>query len=113
MINAKALIIVLIALIFGHEVCKADSWTGPDKRGHAIVGAAVGAVTTLATDSPWAGCAAAAAVGAAKEIYDMQHRATHDPSVKDFIVTAAAGCLSAELAGFVVTPRGFIYTLRF
>ena len=112
MIRAGALFVLLVAIVAGHE-CRADSWTGPDKTGHALLGAAVGAATTIATDRPWAGCAAAAAVGAAKEIYDMQHRATHDPSFKDFAVTAMAGCLSARLVGFVITPYGVQYSFRF
>lgn len=91
----------------------ADEWHGPDKQKHAIGGALIGAAVTAGTGSAWAGCAAGSAAGLAKEIYDERHRDRHDPSAKDFIVTAVAACLSAGATGLVVTPGGIFYTRKF
>ena len=72
--------------------CAQDSWTGKDKLYHAIIGGAIGAGVTKATDDWRYGCAAATAAGLAKELYDSQNRNRHTPSWRDFAVTAAAGC---------------------
>jgi hypothetical protein len=83
---------------------QADSWTGRDKELHAIGGAAIGSLTTLATGKAVHGCAAAAGVGLAKELYDSQHKAKHTASGKDFAVTAIAGCLAAAGTGWAIAP---------
>ena len=72
-----------------------DTWTGRDKQLHAIGGAGIGAVGTMVFKDARYGCAAATAVGALKEVLDSQNRDKHTPSYKDFVVTAAAGCISA------------------
>lgn len=94
-------------------IARADEWYGPDKQQHAIGGALIGAAVTAGTGNAWTGCAAGSAVGLAKEIYDYHHRDRHEPSVKDFVVTAAAACVSAGLTGMVVTPSGIFYTWKF
>jgi uncharacterized protein YfiM (DUF2279 family) len=101
-----------IATLLAASSAYADEWTGNDKTQHAIGGAAIGAAITLATKSPAWGCAAATAVGAAKEIYDDRHSSKHTPSWKDFAVTAAAGCVASGLTGLVITPRGVSYSVN-
>jgi len=92
---------------------QADSWTGQDKTQHAAAGALIGAAVTASTTDPLKGCAVASAVGLAKEIYDDHNRPRHEPSVKDFVVTAAFGCASAYATGWVITPKEIRYTFRF
>jgi len=100
----------LIALVLLVSTqAQAESWGGRDKWQHAIVGAATGAAFTKATDDWRYGCAAAAAVGLAKEIYDSTNRNRHTPSFKDFAVTAAAGCGSS----IVVAPNYVGISLKF
>lgn len=104
----------LMALVFcaaGHAM--AEPWTGPDKDKHAAVGAVVGAAVALKFDSAAAGCAAASAVGALKEVYDAQNRARHTPSFKDFAATAAFGCISAFGAQAIVSPNSVRLTWAF
>jgi hypothetical protein len=86
-----------------------DSWGWPDlgqpdKQGHAAVGVVVGAVASLGADlvvrrPTWwtralVGIAAAAVVGAAKEVADA-HLPHHDPDPKDAIATVAGGTVGA------------------
>jgi hypothetical protein len=97
-----------LVLLFATQA-QAESWGGKDKWQHAIVGAATGAAFTKATDDWRYGCAAAAAVGLAKELYDRQHRDRHTPSFKDFAVTAAAGCGSS----IVVAPNYIGLNIKF
>jgi uncharacterized protein YfiM (DUF2279 family) len=92
---------------------RADSWTGPDKVQHAAVGAVIGAAIAAASKDPLVGCAAATAVGLAKEVYDHNHPQKHTASFKDFAVTAAFGCVSAYATGLVLTPYGVRYTFKF
>lgn len=98
-------IFLAAALAATMSAAVADEWTGKDKTQHAIVGAVVGASTTLASGEWKYGCAAAAGIGAAKEIYDNQHRDRHTASLKDFIVTAAAGCLAAKGTALIIAPK--------
>jgi uncharacterized protein YfiM (DUF2279 family) len=100
-----------IATLLAASSAYADEWTGPDKTQHAIGGAAIGAVITLATKSAAWGCVAATAVGAGKEFYDAANRATHTPSFKDFAVTEAAGCAVSGPTGMVITPRSVSYSV--
>lgn len=90
----------------------ADQWTGPDKTQHAIAGAAIGSAMTLGTKSAAYGCAAAAGVGALKEVADSRS-ANHTASFKDFAVTALAGCLASGATGLVITPTAVIYRKEF
>ena len=95
---------LIVLMLFSASAASAESWTGRDKDLHAIGGAAIGSLATLATGSARYGCAAAAGIGLTKEIYDNQHKATHTPSAKDFAVTAIAGCLAAAGTSWVITP---------
>ncbi|CAB4150160.1 lipoprotein [uncultured Caudovirales phage] len=96
---------LLVLLAASFSTVKADSWTGKDKQAHAIVGAAVGTITTMVTKDSRTGCAASAGIGLAKEVYDSQNRATHTVSFKDFAVTAIAGCLTAAGTGWSIIPK--------
>jgi len=100
--------LLAFALLFATQA-HAESWGGKDKWQHALVGAGTGAVFTKITDDWRYGCAAAAAVGLAKEIYDRKHRDRHTPSFKDFSVTAAAGCGSS----IVVAPNYIGFNIKF
>ena len=97
--------IFTIALAVAASGACADEWTGKDKTQHAVVGAAVGAATTLASRDWKHGCAAATAIGVAKEVYDNQHRDRHTPSAKDAVVTALAGCLAAKGTALIIAPK--------
>jgi hypothetical protein len=99
---------IAFVLLFATQA-QAESLGGRDKWQHAIVGAGTGAVFAKATDDWRYGCAAAAAVGLAKEIYDRKHRDRHTPSFKDFAVTAAAGCGSS----LVVAPNYIGFNIKF
>jgi hypothetical protein len=96
----------------GHMV-HGDSWDGHDKLLHGIVGSSIGIATTAATGNPYYGCAAGTAVGFAKEVYDYRRPATHDASYKDFVVTAAAACISSHITGLYIGPAQIKYQLPF
>lgn len=99
---------IAFVLLFATQA-KAESWGGSDKLQHALVGAGTGAVFSKATNDWRYGCAAAAAVGLAKEIYDSNNRNRHTPSFRDFAVTAAAGCGSS----IVVAPNYIGFNIKF
>lgn len=103
----------IIGVMMIPGIVLADNWTGPDKVDHALGGAFIGATVTAATGQAWKGCAAATAVGLAKEIADAQNRAKHTPSFKDFAVTAAAGCLAAKGTSLLVGPGVIVYRKEF
>jgi hypothetical protein len=96
--------IIAIAITATMSASYANQWTGKDKTQHAIVGAAIGSATTLATGNWMHGCAAATAIGVAKEVYDNQNRDRHTSSAKDAVVTALAGCLAAKGTSLVIVP---------
>ncbi len=96
---------LIVLILFAASTANADPWTGHDKELHAIGGAAIGSLATLATGSVGYGCAAATGIGLAKEIYDSQHKSTHTVSAKDFAVTAISGCLAAAGVSWVITPK--------
>jgi uncharacterized protein YfiM (DUF2279 family) len=95
---------VFIALSIASMSVFADEWTGQDKTQHALGGAAIGAAVTAFSGRWEHGCAAATAIGVAKELYDSQHRSRHTPSAKDAIVTAVAGCLAAKGTSMIIVP---------
>ena len=99
---APGKLILIVALTM--QTAYADEWTGKDKTQHAIVGAAIGAAATAFSGRGEHGCAAATAIGVAKELYDSQHRSRHTPSAKDAIVTAVAGCLAAKGTSLIIAP---------
>ena len=99
---------IAFVLLFATQA-QAESWGGRDKWQHAVAGATTGAVFTKITDDWRYGCAAAAAVGLAKELYDRNNRNRHTPSFKDFVVTAAAGCGSS----IVVAPNYIGFNIKF
>ena len=99
----KTILAIVIAMF--SATVQADSWNGRDKELHAIGGAVLGSLITLNTDSSLYGCAAATAVGLAKEVYDNQHKHKHTASGKDFAVTAVAGCIAAAGTGWAITPK--------
>lgn len=104
--------IFIFTLVFATFIAEADEWTGPDKTQHAQAGAVIGAAITLATKDPTTGCVASMALGAAKEIYD-HNRPQHESSMKDFAVTAIAGCLVAQGTGFIVAPGKILFKFTF
>lgn len=103
---------LLIAIALLPALATADEWTGRDKTLHFAVGAAVGGAVTIATDRRDYGIAAGVAVGLAKELYDAQHRATHTPSAKDFVVTAL-GAVAGSYTGLVIRHRFIGYQTSF
>lgn len=101
--------LIIAAMLAMATAANADEWTGKDKMQHAIAGAAVGGITTFATDRASWGCAAAVVVGAGKEAYDAMHPDKHTASFKDFAVTAIGGCISAGITGLTITPNKVTY----
>lgn len=96
--------IILSALLAVSSVAHADDWTGPDKKKHFAVGAAIGAAGTVAFGQR-GGFALGVAAGAAKELYDLRHRDRHDVSGKDFAVTAVGALAGSALPGLVLGPH--------
>lgn len=103
----KSFIAISVAVMgfLSNSFAYADSWKGKDKDQHMIAGAVIGSAVTLYTEDAFNGCAAASAVGLAKEVYDSQHRQSHTPSFKDFAVTAIAGCLAAKGTSLLIVPK--------
>lgn len=106
--RATLITAVALAAPLAWHGARADEWTGKDKAGHAKAGALIGGLAAAAAQSPTVGCLMAAGAGLAKEAYDTQHPSSHTASVKDFTVTAVAGCLAAKVTGLVLGP-GFIF----
>lgn len=86
----------------------ADSWTGPDKTKHLIVGASIGLAAGALSDSWTVGAAAGCAVGALKEINDMRS-VNHTPSYKDFAVTCLGSMIGAKLGVMVAPVNGGVW----
>ena len=101
--------LITAMLLIATNAAQAESWGGRDKWQHVLVGSAIGVSVTKATDDWRYGCAAATAIGLAKEVYDRRHRDRHTPSFRDFAVTAAAGCGSS----IVVAPNYIGFSIRF
>jgi uncharacterized protein YfiM (DUF2279 family) len=92
---------------------KAEAWHGKDKNLHFAGGAVIASAVTLATGRADWGFVASTTVGIAKEVYDMQHRPFHVPSVKDAVVTMVGAAVGAAVTGLVITPTGFLYRKEF
>lgn len=81
----------------------------PDKLGHAILGALVGAITAAVVrliGYDWiiagiAGTVAAGLVGVAKEFYDHLHPKTHTVETADALATFAPGALASWLVALL------------
>ena len=99
---------LLVASLVCCGAAQADSWTGRDKTLHAIGGAAIGVAVTATTGVSKYGCVAATSVGVAKEIYDGRRF-----SVKDAIVTAAAGCIASKTTELIILPNRVIWSRSF
>ena len=100
----------LVAIVC--QPAHADEWTGKDKAQHARAGALIGGIAAAASQSPTVGCAMAAVAGVGKELWDTQHPG-HQPSIKDAIVTIAAGCLSAKFTSLIVGPGRIVFRKEF
>lgn len=101
----KILMILILAIAsFGASAkcISNDSWKGPDKVKHALVGGAVGSAVTLATESAEYGVLATVFVAGAKEIYDSKGNGTC--SLQDFAVTVAAGAAAAYGTKWLIVP---------
>jgi uncharacterized protein YfiM (DUF2279 family) len=82
-----------------------DQWTGPDKKAHFLVGAALGSAGTLVTGDPKHGVLLGAFIGAAKEVYDSRHPENHTCSMQDFVVTLVGAVAGAYGTKLVIGPR--------
>ena len=99
----------LIALLLWAGDARAqDSWTGKDKLQHAAGSAAIAAAVTVATSSERAGFWTAVAVGAAKEVYDMNHRDRHTPSWRDLGADVAGAYVGSKFGTYIVVRRNSI-----
>lgn len=88
-----------------------DAWTGPDKKKHFAVGAALGTAGTLAFNKPRDAFIFGAAVGLAKEVYDSRGNGTC--SAQDFAVTALGAAAGAYGTAWIVTPNFIGFAARF
>jgi hypothetical protein len=88
-----------------------DAWTGPDKSKHALVGAAIGSMSTLVFKDKWAGIKLGAAVALAKEIHDAKGKGTC--SFQDFAVTVAAAAAASYGTVYIITPRYVGVNIKF
>jgi hypothetical protein len=75
-----------------------------DKLMHVAAGLLLWVAAYLLTRNIWVAAGAAVVVGAAKEVYDAKHPATHTADLKDFIATAAIPVLLS--AGLWLWMRG-------
>lgn len=82
---------------------------GNDKAMHLIAGAAVGALTHVATDSKSAGCISGAVVGVGKELFDKSQGKRFNAS--DALVTLAGGCIGAQFAGWTFAPGRVTFSM--
>jgi putative lipoprotein len=80
-----------------------DAWTGPDKTKHFGLSLGMGAVGTMAFQSPRAGFVGCMSVGVAKEVYDARTPG-NTASVKDLVADAAGCAAGAYLGGLLVVP---------
>ena len=78
-----------------------DSWHGPDKTEHLLIGAAAGMAGAFQFESFWHGVAAGALVGVTKEALDATGLGTC--SLQDALVTVAGGVLGAATGGVMLT----------
>lgn len=97
------LILVLSALSVNAKCIANDSWTGPDKNKHALVGAAIGGVSTMILKDPKQAIWVTTGVAAAKELYDATGRGTC--SLQDFTVTVLAGAAAAGGTHWIIAPK--------
>lgn len=105
--------LLLLALVAG--TAQADEWTGTDKALHLAAGAAISA-TSLTFTTPRNAFLIGAGVGLAKEVADYRSRArggSHDPSAKDFAVTALGAAFGAYAPGVVLGRRSISYQWSF
>lgn len=92
-----------IALTAALSAQAQDSMTGPDKIKHFGLSVGMGAVGTLAFQSPRAGFFGCMSVGVAKEAYDARTPG-HTASAKDLIADAAGCAAGAYLGGLMIVP---------
>jgi putative lipoprotein len=83
---------------------QADEWTGPDKVQHAVMGTAIGAVTTAATESKALGFGAGCLAGLAKELSDGRTGGTGF-SAKDLTVTCAGALVGIFLGEWMLSVQ--------
>lgn len=88
-----------------------DSWTGRDKAGHFLVGAAIGSGGTLLFDKPDQVFLFGLAVAAAKELHDSRNGATC--SLQDFLATAGGAAAGAYGTAWIVGPNYVGFAARF
>lgn len=92
-----------------------DSWKGPDKRDHALIGAAISGAATLHTGDPWQGFLWGVGIGLLKEAADSGGLGTC--SLQDFAVTAAGAAIGAGGGRLMLQLNrdggGLLYVTRF
>lgn len=93
---------VVVWALIGASVARAD--VSRDKKLHFIGGGVIALAARAVTDDAGERIAIVAAIAAAKELHDAQHRSRHTPDVNDFAATVLGG-LTAEIAiGAVSRP---------
>lgn len=102
----KLLVIIVLALSslsVNAKCITTDSWTGPDKNKHALVGAVIGGVGTMILKDQKKAIWVTTGVAAAKELYDATGRGTC--SLQDFTVTVLAGAAAAGGTHWIIAPK--------
>jgi len=79
-----------------------SDWYGTDKHAHLKAGVVVGALGTLATESPAWGTAIGCGAGALNEVKDYYSKG-HTADFKDFAVTCIGSALGAYSSDWVLT----------
>lgn len=97
-------IVTALALTSALSAHAQDSWTGPDKIKHFGLSLGMGAVSSLAFQSPRAGFIGCMSVGVAKEVYDARTPG-HTASAKDLVADAAGCAAGAYLGGLLIVPE--------
>jgi uncharacterized protein YfiM (DUF2279 family) len=101
----KSIIVVLCILysniaFAGNHCITNDSWSGPDKVKHALVGSVTGAAGTLIFKDTKYGLISTVAIAGAKELYDLKTGRTC--SLQDFAVTVIAGAVSSYTTNWFI-----------
>jgi hypothetical protein len=93
---------VMLATIFAAPAFAQDRWTGPDKRLHLGVSAAIGIATRSQwPDEPGKAWLVAMVPGLAKELLDIGSTGF---SVKDMVANGIGAYLGTRIAGLFIDP---------
>lgn len=101
---ALAIVLALLSADAWAGCTSRDKLSGQDKALHFVAGGVVGMAVTLQTESAWAGFAAGAALGLAKELADSGGGGVC--SAQDALATAIGAAVGARVGLMLIPMRG-------